>query len=210
MSSILKALRKLEEEKAALGEGGVDISRDILKRSARKEPTNYWPILSAVLLFLLLGSGVLMWSSARNSPALVAHSAVPAQISEPVPAPSPAKVLVLLPENEGTSLKTGREPVAKGLVAPQQLAASLPPEVIEPTPRAHVEPQALHPDGVPFLNLSGIAYREKAEERIAIINDLPVMQGTAIEGAQLIEIRQDSVVLSWNGTLFNLQIEGAR
>jgi len=29
MSSILKALRKLQEDKAALGEGNIDIARDI-------------------------------------------------------------------------------------------------------------------------------------------------------------------------------------
>ncbi len=208
MSSILKALRKLEEEKAALGEGSVDISRDILKRSARKEPTNYWPITSGVLLFLLLGSGFLMWSSTRNGSAPLENSAVPAQVSEPVPAPASAEVLVKPPENGSTALQTERAPAEKILAQPQ--VAKLPSSTLEPPPRAHVEPQALQADGAPFLHLSGIAYRENSEERIAIINDLPVMQGTAIEGAQLIEIRPDRVVLSRNGALFSLRIEGVR
>jgi general secretion pathway protein B len=76
-----------------------------------------------------------------------------------------------------------------------------------PTQQYNAEPEALRPDGLPFLKLTGIAYREKSTERMAIINDLPVMQGTAIEGAQLVEILQDEVILKWKEKTFRLKIE---
>ncbi|WP_020678021.1 hypothetical protein [Geopsychrobacter electrodiphilus] len=41
--------------------------------------------------------------------------------------------------------------------------------------KAHAQPQATRPDGMQFLKLTAIAYRANPAERIAIINDLPVM-----------------------------------
>ena len=62
MSSILKALRKLEEEKAALGEGGADLSRDILKRSAPQRSRGNLLILKFALgIVLSLALLALLW-----------------------------------------------------------------------------------------------------------------------------------------------------
>jgi general secretion pathway protein B len=197
MSSILKALRKLEEEKAALGEGGIDISRDILKRSARKQQGyNFWPLVSGVLFLLLVSFAVLFWSNERPvSDVLQTNTA-------PISAPSVARA----PDIKSRPLPA--EVTSTKKASPVPPVSEVPPSVKVATPiRVQVEPEALRPSGLPFLKLSGIAYREKAVERIAIINDLPVMQGTAIEGAQLLEILPDRVVLSWQGASFDLQLE---
>ena len=200
MSSILKALRKLEEEKAALGDGGVDIARDILKRSARKPHNlNFWPLLSGVLFLLLIGSALFFWSER------------PSDVGVVEPADTVVTPVAIIPPalKQAQPVATEIVPVEKVRDLPATLA--LPSE--EPTaeataavPRVNVGPEALLPNGLPYLNLNGIAYREKPAERIAIINDLPVMQGTAIEGAELLEIHPDRVVLSWRGTRFELRI----
>ncbi len=198
MSSILKALRKLEEEKAVLGDATVDLSRDILKRSARKaDSNNFWPLLSAVLFLLLIGSGVFFWSNRTASVAL----------TNPTP-PTPIAIIVQPPPKE-TLVEKAEVRLAKKVQLPPMSAAEVAPvEKIVLPAQVQVEPEALRPNGAPFLKLTGIAYREKSVERIAIINDLPVMQGTVIEGVQLIEILPDRAILSWRGALFNLQLEG--
>jgi len=63
MSSILKALRKLEEEKAATGEVKVDLARDILRRSpAPKASTGPAPVVvSVAVLLVVLCCGILVW-----------------------------------------------------------------------------------------------------------------------------------------------------
>ena len=197
MSSILKALRKLVEEKAALGEGGVDLSRDILKHSSRKQHNNnFWPILSAVLFLLLVGFGIFLWSG--NSAPPVASHQIP-ETAVPVGAKSQT--------GDSGSLKSDITP-AENSTTPPTLAAEVPrsEEIVIPV-NVHAEPEATQPNGMPYLKLTGIAYRENAAERIAIINDLPVMMGTVIEGAQLVEILPDGVVLNWKGTVFPLRIE---
>lgn len=195
MSSILKALRKLEEEKSALGEGGVDIARDILKRSSRKPGFNlFWPLLSAVLFLLLISSGVLFWSNHRPSSALQTNSAPPPAVT----APQPASVESLPVRSETPSVEKIQPPEGP-------VTKAAPPTVL-PAVQVQVEPEALRLNGSPFLKLTGIAYRENPAERMAIINDLPVMQGTAIEGAELVEILRDRVVLSWRGAQINLRI----
>ncbi len=206
MSSILKALRKLEEEKAALGEEGVDIARDILKRSARKSDRNlFWPILSAVLFVMLVGAGVFFWLDKQpevsaNNPQQKKLQENPVQketaLKEFIPKQVPVKASA-----KKESTQTDELPVNLDIMAP----------VVKPqtVPQENREPAALSRTGLPFLKVVGIAYRENPAERIAIINDLPVMQGTAIEGAQVLEIRPDRVIFDWKGRKFEQQVEDA-
>jgi len=201
MSSILKALRKLEEEKAALGEGGVDIARDILKRSAHKQERNiFWPLVSVSLLLLLAGGTAYFWLG-YPQPAANLHKIKIA----------PAKSLIEKSSTQDGSVVASavvRPKEAQALAAPGSVPlAQIPQQERTTPPSVHVEPQAIHPNGSPFLKLTGIAYRDKSTERIAIINDLPVMQGTSIEGAQIVEILPDRVVLSSKGVEFTLKLE---
>ncbi len=201
MSSILKALRKLEEEKAALGEGGIDISRDILKRSVSKhQPRNFWPFISALLFLLLIVVGFFFWKKS-------ATSAVDLQTKVEI---NPAAIVAQQPAKVDLPTKPEVSAIKQIYVKPapetENLARQSSKEKVAPL-KVQAEPEALHPNGAPFLKLTGIAYRDKVTDRLAIINDLPVMQGTMIEGAQLVEIRSDRVVLNWQGALFHLLIE---
>lgn len=205
MSSILKALRKLEEEKAAMGTGGVEIARDILKRSSTGRGKNYgFSLIAALFLGAIVATGIGFLILARPPksdlaeitptpvlPGLSQHDAANSHSSEaetPVPAPSSLPpVLSISPAS----------------------APETPPSVVDIPPRQSLplEPAAKTAGGLPYLRLSGIAFRQNPAERIAILNDLPVMQGTSIEGAQVIDILPDRVVMQWQGQEFQLRIE---
>lgn len=173
MSSILKALRKLEEEKAALGGGGVDISRDILKHTARKENNNiFWPLLSVVLFLLLIGFGIFFWSNSRTPTVVLPNeTANHPSVNRPIVAiiQPPIKEL----ESESAEKTTMEKNYPVSIPVPVVLAPHK-----SALPQVKIEPEALHPNGLPFLKLTGIAFRKNASERIAIINDLPIMKGT--------------------------------
>ncbi len=60
------------------------------------------------------------------------------------------------------------------------------------------------PTDLPLL--SGIVFQQHKDARMAIINDLPVMEGTVIAGYTLQEIFPDYVVLTYKGQSFSLPL----
>ena len=65
-----------------------------------------------------------------------------------------------------------------------------------------IPPVQTPPADLPIL--SGIVYQKQATARMAIINDLPVMEGTIIAGYTLHEIYPDHVTINRNGQSFSL------
>lgn len=55
MSSILKALKKLEEQKTEKKEGAVNLARDILRTSRKAKKPENWILPTAIVAFLLTG-----------------------------------------------------------------------------------------------------------------------------------------------------------
>jgi general secretion pathway protein B len=208
VSSILKALRKLEEEKAALGAGGVDIARDILKRSSSRRLKNQsLGIIAALFLGAFAATGVGLWI--LFSPANSDLSQQAEKTFDPKPSTlSSAEISsnqLPGPATPGTELSSPLPvlPTSK----PETTAFADVTTTVLPRQSSPPEPAARTAAGLPYLQLSGIAYRQNPAERIAILNDLPVMQGTSIEGAQVIDILPDRVVMQWQGQEFQLRLK---
>ena len=95
-------------------------------------------------------------------------------------------------------------PVARDIATPSQNVTQ--PIVVDPVTIT----QAIPPVQAPLVDLpllSGIVYQKQAAARMAIINDLPVMEGTIIAGYTLQEIFPDHVTLNRNGQSFSLFIK---
>lgn len=96
MSSILKALKKLEEEKAGKQEGAVNIARDILRTSRKAKKIENWILPTAIAALLLtagMGGYVLFGGFFSSQPEQVAVPAPPAEVAE-----KPASAVVDRPE----------------------------------------------------------------------------------------------------------------
>lgn len=202
MSSILKALRKLEHEKSAMGEGSVDLARDILKRSY-EERRRSWSgpvvVVGAALLLVVFG----WWLMSSPAPETIMRQAdlplpqateaaapVPPVVSQKKPQQlSPVIIMpnrTLLQRGEGQSKAQQKEPLT-----------ALTGKAV---PVAGAGAAALV---IPDLVIDEIVFVADPSARLAVINDLPVMQGTDIAGARVIEILADRVRFEFKGVRFD-------
>jgi general secretion pathway protein B len=78
------------------------------------------------------------------------------------------------------------------------------PAVATPQEReAKAIPVAVEAIDIPDLEVEEIVYHQLATSRLAVINDLPVMEGTDIDGARVEEILVDRVRFSFRGVRFD-------
>ncbi len=158
MSSILKALKKLESEKSQRDELSTAVASEILRSSRVQRRSSVPAILATVLFALAIGAAGYFIALDRSGEHREPTDRSPAELAEPSPVPKDRSV-------------------------------SSPPPA-SPLPR-----------------LSGIVYQQDPGSRLAIINDLPVMVGTLVEGYDVRVIYPDRVVVSKGGAEFTLFLE---
>jgi general secretion pathway protein B len=227
MSSILKALRKLEEEKSRREEGPIVIARDILRGSQGRRPRSGGILLLVGVLFLVgagLVAAVLLWpgrdqervaavvpaagTSTAPSPQSEATPTLPPPSPEAVPMPAvpvataqPLAPAVIRPGGVVPGIQASF--TEKSLHAVPLKGSGTDPAVVEGVGPAPDRPDPAAKEG---FSLSGIAFQDDPSARLAIINDLPVMQGTVIEGARVDAILKDRVILSRGEERFELRM----
>ncbi len=222
MSTILKALKKLEEEKRAAAPETL-LGQILVDRGARRRPARSVLLVSAgvaggLLLALLAGSGI-FW---LKSPSPVASVAAPAQ-------PLPAEPTVVAAAEPGAAASSPAAPGAKVLseittavdrpvpaapVLPQavtvplgtgeQVPAGLAPAGRDMSPQqVRVDGPQLPPAGQPRaalnLEISEIFPASDAGGAMALVNGLPVMEGTWVDDALVKEIRRGEVLFEIAG-----------
>lgn len=183
MSSILKALRKVEDEKAALGQGSADLAHNILKRSyVERTAFNGWILLVALAGLGFASAAVwLIFSSGTGvkSVSITAPLSVPDEVVS-LPSENKFMELAVSPSDNGVTVKADK--------------LSQPPD----------EPELVgaEPIIIPALQVEEIVFHEQADSRMAVVNDLPVMEGTDIEGARIEKILPDRVQFLYKGVHF--------
>lgn len=194
MSTILKALKKLEQDKLRKGEGKSEIAFDIFKSPPRSVRPGRIPVVGISVVFLALVAATAFYM-------VSAHQQVARNSQPPMPLPGGK---ASTEEISGRSLPTRQQ---TNTAAPARLhppaqerttAASLPES------RESKQPDAAQPDGAEIVperrwSVSGIAWRRNDEARLAVINGLPVMTGTVIDDATVTAIEEDRVILSYKG-----------
>lgn len=213
MSSILKALQKLEQEKATHRQGAPDVAADIVKPAAARQRSP-WLIpaaMAGMTILTVIVTYALMGGFSRRNPAPVA--AVPPIVSPPqgiastvTPAVSPVTEIISptkpIPDNRKNQGQNQAAPeLPAGTAVPQQApprhpALPLPEPQDQPAPpvQAKVEPvtQPATPP-LPALKVTGIAWQKDNASRLAMINGAAVLEGGMVEGARVEEIFPDKV-----------------
>lgn len=211
MSSILKALRRLEEEKAERLDTPVDIARDILRRPQKKRPIPAgWLLTFACMGVFGTAAGLVLFSGLgeEENTGIIpkAGASAPARVETPTSMPVAARSVpptVVVAEPEVVEVRMSPPPASAGAgseasaaVAPVRISSDRKPP--PPTSPKDGNAQALSAG----LAVSDIAFQAEREARLAIVNDLPVMEGTVIEGARVEEILADRVRFSRAGEMF--------
>lgn len=231
MSSILKALKKVEEEKAARQGESADFARSLLRSEHRRRRSGSGALLG-MLALLLAVIATLWWSGWRSAPTVQISERVevltypePTIVADPPVLPTAKEPQVPsvppLPDAEVLEVVIAAPAIPRP-VAPIAPIAPIAPAVVTDLPPAPVAatPVEIPPVQVPViaqrqsvetafpqLQLSGIAWQEEREARLAIIDDLPVMEGMMIDGLLVEEILRDRVRFSRDGKIFELRVD---
>lgn len=207
MSSILKALKKLEDEKAARSGKAADIAGAILKTGRRKGEKQRWLIPSGMLavavIAVLATYAVMGGFSSRRQETTPATERISPQ-PQPV-APTPIAVAPPRPSGVEPRLQRTLPKAAKNSIlrvtqtsTPRTPAVKEEPRSVISTPQqatATVEkrPEALPPVAIPVLKVSGIAWQKDGASRLAVVNGTSVAEGATVGGARVDQIFPDRV-----------------
>lgn len=219
MSSILKALKKLEHEKTGRFPESLNINADILRTTESTRSFSPFTLLLFSLLifgggaaatFLFLKSSRLPQSATksqqiisaeddqpRGSQASVTPDTLPAEIVV-VPAKSKSAGKRQLPQNKTAAPGNGVANKASTAAEPVRPAKSK--EVVAAVKSEYIAATRT----VPALRVNGIAFQNRGAESVAIVNGVTVTKGAIIEGATVDDVRNDRVLFRYNGEPFEI------
>lgn len=215
MSSILKALKKLEHEKSGRLPDPLKIDSDILRVS---EPSRgITPFFMTLFFLLVFGGGAavsffLMKGTKAPNATTVIHpairseapqSAVPATVANPAPLPAKTAVVQAHVGASGKAADTAAQRPAK--VAVSDMPA---PAKTRNSKEANVavSGELAAAAAVPALRVNGIAFQNSAADSLAIVNGVPVSRGSVIEGVTVEEVQKDRVLFHRNREKFEIQL----
>lgn len=223
MSSILKALKKLEEEKSLLEESKeINVSREILRQPPENRKLLKWLWLlgsSAAVIIVLLTFALIrkpapeevvkfrelpLASQPAASPSTQNNLPISPPLRESVkaaaPVPPPGVIESKQKPSRQLPVQADVPPIRKDIVElPGITAPASDPKKTEPLAKNAAERTAA-------VTLSGIAWNKDSADRMAIINGQPTALGASVDGVLVEEILPDRVKLSRNGRIFELLI----
>lgn len=230
MSSILKALKKLEQEKTGRFPVSLNIDSDILKTADTSR--SFSPLVLSLLFLLVFGGGAAVafyFMKAAKAPQATAElpqvttvKSITLPVSPPEGKPeTPSAEIAVVPAQKepsgGFSRKQLKRPADAVKAADSSDSKPIRAAVsgISVKPKEPKEPK--EPDGtatmdfpaatiVPALRVNGIAFQNSGDDSMAIVNGIPVSNGSIIEGIAVEEVRKDRVLFRHNGKKFEIQL----
>jgi general secretion pathway protein B len=211
MSSILEALKKLEDEKAARQSGAGHIAGKVVKSGRRAKQHPKWMLpagMAAVAAVAVLATYILMGGISTRSgnpqpaPSVQRQPESGLTLQRPAPTATTAAIPAgrkrSLPHSPATSPAMEAPAPAAATRLPQEGAA------FQVKPAPSLQP-AVTP-GLPVLQVTGIGWQKDNANRLAIVNGRPVVAGNVVEGAKVEEILPDRVRFSINDRSFEIAV----
>lgn len=206
MSSILKALRRLEEEKARNSNAAPEIAASLLRSHVRRSgvPRWLWPTLLVVggagILILLFFS---FWRPLPAEQDVVEPISPPASLAVKESAGGGGVVIIEEVIDHRRPILQPSRPVAAKAPASAPLAVprkSSPP--VRSVQDSSAEPTVSRIEVRQAPVVSAIAWQEESSARMAVIDGLPTMNGEMIGSARVLEIQRDRVLFAEDGASF--------
>ncbi|MBL0226458.1 MAG: hypothetical protein IPQ16_13075 [Geobacteraceae bacterium] len=221
MSSILKALKKLEHEKAVQKPGAFRIDADILRGDSTRKNFSTGVLLAAIAFFSC-GVGATYFFMRHDTTIAVAPTSQvlrKERISETLSGPaavdpvssSPAAKPVLRPEEQQsrpTAQLTDKPGPSARPLERQPHRVDLPSQKIPPKPQPLIPVSTPEAMKVPAaLKVDGIAFQDGTADSVAVVNGVAVSKGSLIEGARVEEVLKDRVKFSRGDEKFEIILE---
>ena len=213
MSSILKALRRLEEERARKSHAAPEIAANLLRDGARRRATSPW-IWPTVIMTVAVMATVLFWSW-RPAPIVspsVTPESFPATISRAATAERGGVVIIeeVMDQRRPVLLPPAQPPVLTSAPALLPVKVDPPPAKVEP---GVSPPTAVNKPAAPSIEerqtpvVSAIVWQDDSAARMAVVDGLPVMTGELVGTARVQEILRDRILFAEAGTLFTVSVD---
>jgi general secretion pathway protein B len=211
MSSILKALKKLEDDRATRRPDELKINSEILRTDDSRHFSSTSMIVTSLLL-IACGSGATYMYMKRDNAQEIKPFASDINTEQLPPA------VVIVPSNSKQSAKTAPPkkqqttipaktiPAVSTSKTAKPVVASKPSEKVITTVSPNVSPPSVPVKPFPVLRVDGIAFQDSTTESVAMINGVPVSNGSLIEGAKVEEIHKNRVGFSYNGEKFEIHL----
>ena len=218
MSSILEALKKLEEEKAARRSGMGNLAGKVAKTGRQPRQTPAWLLPGGMLAVAIVS--VLVTYVAMNGTSPRRSESVPGKktsevartpdnplppVSSPVTDVLNSRQTDLSPQKKTEGISTSPPGTSIKAASPHPESTDRQTPSVSPTPAKNPPESA----GAPFstLNVSGIAWQKDNAFRMAVVNGVPVREGDTVEGITVKEILPDRIRFSVNGKEFEVPME---
>lgn len=208
MSSILKALKKLEHENSGHVPELLTIDSDILRSSRSSRSISLLSL--GLLLLLFFGGGAtvayLFMMKARVSPSVTKPQAeILSKSSSPLVTGKTIPVQAVIVPAHTKRSDAVADKVADSIVknaAPASVAS------VSENPQGATISAAnkINSASAPTLRVNGIAFQNGGTDNMAIVNGMPVSNGSIIEGATVKEVQQDRILFQYNGERFEIQL----
>ena len=218
MSSILKALKRLEQEKAARKPDSFRVDAEILKGGTSRRTSPVAVFLVVLVIFVCGGSATYFF---MKKPSVSAPPHLP-PTTDPkarLEAPALPESMPVQPAVQATdAVKTLPRPAAEKPVPQLKPAVSrpqaqvgkpsgTPPQAVLPEAKPETQPAVPVPAGKPLLRVDGIAFQDNSVDSFAMVNGVTVSKGSVIEGVRVEEIQKDRVKFSRGGEKFEVFLE---
>jgi general secretion pathway protein B len=226
MSTILRALKKLEHEKTSRKPDPADIDLEFLSSSPATPAPHRSPLRSVLMVGLLLACGstatYLFMTQAEKKPVPVPRPVAP-QARQAIafkPATSAlSSTVALANRSSAASLRAVSAPPAQAQPKPAPAPHATQPAKHQSEPQTKQVsikkqrmPQAAKAPKSSFqstsftsLTVNGIALSD-GEKRKAIVNGMPVSVGSVIEGARIEDIQENRVRFSRGKKKFEISV----
>ena len=227
MSSILKALKKLENDKATRRPDELRIDAEILRTGRTRHFSATGVLLTSLLLlsggsgatYLYMKQGIFSERAKQNVPVLSRQNLTAGSTSSNIQAEAPPETLVVVPAQQQKTAGAALEPQLQLPPSAEPVRANMQQNQVRPppVPSKHVDSTKTVPSipaqplsavvkSVPVLRVNGIAFQDRSADSVAMVNGVAVMNGAIIEGVKIEEIFKNKVIFSFNGEKFDIQL----
>jgi general secretion pathway protein B len=224
MSSILEALKKLEEEKAARRGGTGNIAGKVTASSRRPRQKAAWlvpvgmaaiAIVAVLVTYTLMGgfsprpAGTAPGRKTDPTARTPAISAAPATSPDGSKDQAPPSELPQEPQKPRPATPPTADAVPVSALPLLTSKHTSPPAPSRQEVREETAPSLQPPaaEQLPAISVTGIAWQQDSASRMAVLNGSSVTEGAIVAGARVMKILPDRVRLTFKGNDFEIQLE---